>query len=69
MKDKKLKDSKTDDSNSMFVMGIMFIVFSLCFGWSKFFLFMGLIFLFNAVSKRQAIIDTCNQEKDFEIKD
>ncbi|WP_298761120.1 hypothetical protein [uncultured Psychroserpens sp.] len=69
MNNKKLKDSNTDDSNSMFVIGIMFIVLSLCFDWSKFFLFMGLIFLFNAVNKRQAIINISDQDNDTEIKD
>jgi len=45
------KEDASESNNEMFIIGIMFIVCALCFDWSKFFLFIGLIFLFDAVHK------------------
>jgi len=46
-------ETSDDSADSMFFIGIIFIVFSLCFDWSKFFLFIGLIFLFDGISKKE----------------
>ena len=43
-----------DNSNTMFIVGILLVIVSLSFDWNKVFLFLGLIFIFDAVSKAQA---------------
>ncbi|WP_298904135.1 hypothetical protein [uncultured Psychroserpens sp.] len=54
IKGKSSPTEQTDNSDTMFCIGVLFIVLSLSFDWSKFFLFLGLIFLFDAVSKTHA---------------
>lgn len=66
--------SKTDangsnNSDSTFVIGMVFIILSLCFDWSKFFLFIGLIFMFNAISTKDKQSKTSENNTDLEIKD
>ncbi|WP_204346537.1 hypothetical protein [Psychroserpens algicola] len=60
----------TEHSNTMFTIGVVLIILSLSFDLSKFFLFIGLIFLFDAVSKTHAISKTVAEEtpKDLNLK-
>ncbi|MEM5564319.1 hypothetical protein WNY78_04360 [Psychroserpens sp. AS72] len=39
---------RSKSNNEMFTTGLIFVVFSMVFGWSKFFLFIGLIILFSS---------------------
>jgi hypothetical protein len=41
-------NTKSKSNNEMFTTGLIFVVFSMVFGWSKFFLFIGLICLFSS---------------------
>jgi hypothetical protein len=45
------KTTKTETDNTTFILGLFFIVLTLCFDWSRIFLFVGLVFLFDALSK------------------
>lgn len=47
-----IQTSPKDEDNSMFYIGLVFVVLSLCFDWSKVFLFIGLIFLFSAANNK-----------------
>ncbi|WP_033956316.1 hypothetical protein [Psychroserpens jangbogonensis] len=55
-----IKDDSKNTENSTFMMGMIFIIFSLVFDWSKFFLFIGLIFVFDSVSRTK--VKTNNSE-------
>ena len=46
------------------MIGMMFIVLALCFDWSKFFLFIGLIFLYDSVTRKNITTESCSEEKD-----
>lgn len=45
------KNETATTDHSSFMIGALLIVMALCFDWSKFFLFVGLVFLFDAVRK------------------
>ncbi|WP_460219487.1 hypothetical protein [Psychroserpens sp. MEBiC05023] len=65
----KTSSPDTNSSNSMFLIGVMFIVLSLCFDWSKFFLFLGLIFLFDAICRTEIALKTSESKTDIDSKD
>ncbi|WP_299334040.1 hypothetical protein [uncultured Psychroserpens sp.] len=63
------QDSKNNNTThdhgggSSFMIGILLIFFSMSFDWPRFFLFIGLIFLFDAVSKSHAKQQKDNQKQ------
>lgn len=60
-----IKDESKNSDNSSFMLGMMFIIFSLVFDWSKLFLFIGLIFVFNSVSNNKS---KTNNSEDNNLK-
>ena len=60
-----IKDDSKNTENSTFMIGMIFIIFSLVFDWSKLFLFIGLIFVFDSVSRSKA---KTNNSEDNNLK-
>ncbi|MGS2727067.1 hypothetical protein ACU8DI_10705 [Psychroserpens sp. BH13MA-6] len=50
---------KEKETNMSLAIGILFIVLTLCFDWSRFFLFFGLYFLFQAFHKPKTSSSDC----------
>ena len=58
------KDEIKNAENSSFMTGMIFIVFSFIFGWSKFFLFIGLIYVFSSFFEKEANAISTKNRKD-----
>ncbi|WP_456439953.1 hypothetical protein [Psychroserpens sp.] len=63
------KEKINNPENSSFMTGLMLITFSLVFGWSKIFLFIGLMCLFGSISERKSNSVDSQDTNDTEIKD
>ncbi len=58
-----------DPENSSFMTGLILITCSLVFGWSKIFLFIGLMCLFGSMSERKSNSVDSQDSNDNELKD
>ena len=63
------KNETADTDHSSFMIGALLIVMALCFDWSKLFLFVGLVFLFDAVSKTHKTNEKAQTNKNQESND
>jgi hypothetical protein len=52
--------SPTNDQGSTYILGLIFVVLSLCFDWHKLFLFIGLVLLFYAFNIKPNISSEAN---------
>ncbi|SDS61180.1 hypothetical protein SAMN04515667_2566 [Formosa sp. Hel1_31_208] len=63
------KKETANFDNSSLMIGVLFIAMTLCFGWSKLFLFVGLGFLFDAMSKTHKVNEKAKTDKNQQTND